>query len=53
MRRDNEEYRTLKIVMERSKFEAIRKMLDDFKVDCGMPEMSDGRAIELILADLL
>lgn len=57
VRKNNEgveiEYRTIKIICEKDKYEFIRQALDKLKVDLGQPDMTDGRAIELLLAEVL
>ena len=49
MKRDNKEYRTLKIVCEKDKYEAIMRAIEKFKQKENQPNMSVARAIELMV----
>ncbi len=51
MKRDNKEYRTLKIVCEKDKYEIIMRAIEKFRIREHQPSMSTARAIELMLVN--
>ena len=51
MKRDNKEYRTLKITMEQDKYLAIMQAIEKFRQRENQPNMSVARAIELMVTE--
>jgi hypothetical protein len=45
------EYRTLKVTMEKDKYEIVMKNIKKFKIKQGQPDMTNGRALELMSED--
>jgi hypothetical protein len=51
MKRDNKEYRTLKLTMELDKYEVIMRGIKEIQKE--YPTINEARALEMIIADWL